>query len=211
MKLNRTFLPAAALLAAAAVFSTAAIAMNPAPAAPGSPAPAFTLPDTKGKSHNLNDFRGKFVVLEWFNDGCPFVKKHYVNGDMQATQKWAKEKGVVWLKIVSSAPGQQGHVDAEGGNKLIAEWKINSTAMLLDPEGTVGRKFGARTTPHMFVIDPQGTVIYNGAIDSNRSANPADVPGATNFVRQALTEALAGKPVSTPSTQPYGCSVKYAN
>ncbi|MCU0315984.1 MAG: thioredoxin family protein [Fimbriimonadaceae bacterium] len=175
----------------------------------GAVAPAFTLPDSNGKSHNLKDFSGKYVVLEWTNHQCPFVVKHYKNGDMQATQKWAADKGVVWLTILSSAPGKQGFLDAAGVNSLRKEQGFQSAATLLDPQGTVGRAYAARTTPHMFVIDPKGTVIYMGAIDSNSSANPADIKGARNHVRAALEEAMAGKAVSIPSSQPYGCSVKY--
>lgn len=190
----------------------AALAMAQQTASPvkvGESAPAFTLADTNGKSHSLSDFKGKFVVLEWTNHQCPFVVKHYKNGDMQRTQAWAKEKGVVWLSIVSSAPGKQGHVTAEQGNGLMKEKGFHSAAMLLDPSGTVGKAYGARTTPHMFVICPKGMIRYMGAIDDNRSSNPDDVKGARNHVRAALEELMAGKEVSVPATQPYGCSVKY--
>jgi peroxiredoxin len=176
----------------------------------GAPAPAFTLPDVAGKSHNLSDFAGKYVVLEWTNYGCPYVVRHYKDGHMQSLQAKAKEKGVVWLSVVSSAPGTQGYVTAETGTKLFADQGFKSAGLLLDPAGTVGKTYGAKTTPHMYVIDPKGVLIYNGAIDSIRSADAADNAKATNYVMQALEESMAGKPVSVPTTQPYGCSVKYA-
>jgi peroxiredoxin len=172
-------------------------------------APAFTATDTNGKSHSLADFRGKHVVLEWHNHDCPYVKKHYREGHMQATQKWAAEKGVVWLLVVSSAEGKQGYVDAAAGNAMMKSGGYNAAAMLLDPSGTIGRAYGARTTPHMFLISPEGKVLYNGAIDDNSSGNTAAIAGSRNHIREAVSEALAGKPVSVPSSQPYGCSVKY--
>jgi peroxiredoxin len=175
----------------------------------GSPAPAFTLTDTKGKQHNLADFKGKYVVLEWVNFGCPFVKKHYESGNMQATQKKAVEKGVVWLSVCSSAKFKQGHMSAADWNEEIAERKLASTAVLLDENGDVGKTYGAKTTPHMYVVNPDGVLIYKGAIDNKPSSNKDDIPGAKNYVLAALDESLAGKPVSTPSTQSYGCSVKY--
>ena len=175
----------------------------------GSPAPAFTLTDTKGKQHNLADFKGKYVVLEWVNLGCPFVKKHYESGNMQATQKKAVEKGVVWLSVCSSADGKQGHMAAADWNEEIADRKLASTAVLIDESGTVGRSYGAKTTPHMYIINPDGVLVYKGAIDDKPSTNKDDIPGARNYVLAALDESMAGKPVSTASTTPYGCSVKY--
>lgn len=175
----------------------------------GAPAPNFTLPATTGKTFTLDAFKGKFVVLEWTNNGCPYVRKHYGSGNMQALQKWATEKGVIWLSIVSSAEGKQGYVTAEEGQALVKSQGINSTAYLLDPQGRVGRLYGAKSTPHMFVIDPKGTVIYNGAIDDTPTARPADIKTAKNYVRAALEEALSGKPVSIATSQPYGCSMKY--
>jgi peroxiredoxin len=175
----------------------------------GSPAPAWTLSDSKGQEHSLADFKGKFVVMEWSNHECPFVVKHYRTGNMQKLQGWATEKGVVWLTVVSSAPGKQGYVDGPGANALMADKGHKSTAMLLDPTGTTGKAYGAKTTPHMFVIDREGKLIYMGGIDDKRTPDPADVPGARNHVRAALEEALAGKPVSVPTSPPYGCSVKY--
>ena len=176
---------------------------------PGEAAPEFTLTDSKGTSHNLSDFRGKLVVLEWLNHECPFVKKHYSGGDMQKLQKEYTDKGVVWLSIISSAPGKQGHRTGPQAEADTKDKNASPTAVLLDPAGTVGQKYGAKTTPEMFVIDKEGKVIYAGAIDSIKSTNAADVAKAENHVRQALDAALAGKPVPTPKTTPYGCSVKY--
>ena len=175
----------------------------------GSPAPAFTLTDTKGKQHNLADYKGKYVVLEWVNLGCPFVKKHYESGNMQATQKKAVAKGVVWLSVNSSAKWKQGHMSPSAWNDEIADRKISSTAVLLDESGQVGRAYGAKTTPHMYIVNPQGVLIYKGAIDDQPTTNKDSIPGARNYVLAALDESLAGKPVSTASTQSYGCSVKY--
>jgi peroxiredoxin len=194
----------------AAVLATALV--MPAAAKPqiGQPAPAFTAVDSNGKKHSLADFRGKTVVLEWTNAQCPFVVKHYKEGHMQKLQRDATARGVVWLAINSGAPGKQGHVDAAGANKVKADQKWGATAYLLDPNGAIGKAYDARTTPHMFVIDPKGNLAYMGAIDSIRSSNTADVAKAENYVTAALTAIAAGKPVATPVTQPYGCSVKYA-
>lgn len=175
----------------------------------GKPAPAFTLTDSNGKKHNLADFKGKFVVLEWVNYDCPFVRKHYNSGNMQSLQKAYTEKGIVWLSVNSSAAGKQGNFAPEKINTLIKEKGAQPSAYLIDSDGQVGRLYGARTTPHMYIINPQGELIYNGAIDDKPSADPADIGTAKNFVRTALDEALAGKPVTTSATQPYGCSVKY--
>jgi hypothetical protein len=175
----------------------------------GSPAPAFTLTDTKGKQHSLADFKGKYVVLEWVNFGCPFVKKHYESGNMQSTQKKAVDKGVVWLSVCSSASGKQGHLSAADWNEEIAERKLASTAVLIDENGAVGKTYGAKTTPHMYIINPNGVLVYKGAIDNKPSTNKGDIPGAKNYVLAALDESLSGKPVSMASTQSYGCSVKY--
>jgi len=176
---------------------------------PGEEAPTFTLTDSKGTSQSLSDFRGKFVVLEWLNHDCPFVKKHYGSGNMQKLQKEYTAKGVVWLSIISSAPGKQGHRTGPQADADTKDKNASPTAVLLDPAGEVGQKYGAKTTPHMFVLDKEGKVIYAGAIDSINSTNPADVAKAENHIRQTLDAALAGKPVLTPSTKPYGCSVKY--
>lgn len=173
----------------------------------GLDAPAFTLSSTAGKSYSLSDFKGKYVVLEWSNHDCPYVVRHYATGNMQATQKWAREKGAVWMTIVSSAPGKQGHVTAEQGEALIQKKGHQIDAMLLDPTGDVGRAYFAKTTPHMFVISPDQKVIYAGAIDDRPSGG--DDGAVRNHVKEALTEAMAGLPVSLGTSRPYGCSVKY--
>lgn len=175
----------------------------------GSLAPSFTLTDTNGKQHNLADYKGKYVVLEWVNLGCPYVKQHYDSGNMQATQKQAIDKGVVWLSICSSGRWKQGHLSATAWNEAIAGRKIASTAVLIDESGTVGKAFGAKTTPHMFIINPDGVLIYQGAINDKPPARKASFEGTRNHVLAALDESLAGKPVSIAATQPYGCSVKY--
>ena len=176
----------------------------------GSAAPAFTLKDSTGKEHSLSDFKGKFVVLEWFNEGCPFVKKHYTSGNMQKLQGEYTGKDVVWLSINSSAPGEQGHMTTDSAPKTISDWKIKSTKILFDHDGKVGKMYGAKTTPHMFVIDKEGKLVYQGAIDSKPTANTADIDSAENYVKVALDSTMAGKPVENASTKPYGCSVKYA-
>lgn len=176
----------------------------------GEPAPGFTGTDSKGKTHTLADYRGRFVVLEWHNRDCPYVKKHYGAGNMQALQTEWTGKGVVWLTIISSAPGQQGHQSPEAANAYFAEQKWAASAVILDPEGKIGRLYDAKTTPHMYVIDPAGNLVYNGAIDDKPTSDAADIPTAKSFIAAALTEAMAGKPVSTPTSRPYGCSVKYA-
>ena len=176
---------------------------------PGEEAPDFTLTDSKGTSHKLSDFRGKIVVLEWLNHECPFVKKHYSGGDMQKLQKEYTAKGVVWLSIISSAPGKQGHRTGPQAEADTKDKNAAPTAVLLDPSGEVGKKYDAKTTPEMFVLDKEGKILYAGAIDSIKSTDSADIAKAENHVRQALDAALAGQPVPTPKTKPYGCSVKY--
>ena len=187
------------------------VATGTAVAAPqvGQPAPEFTLTDSNGQSHKLSDFKGKFVVLEWLNHGCPFVVKHYESGNMQNLQKEYTGKDVVWLSIVSSAPGKQGHMSPEETNRAKAEKGSAATAVLLDEDGTVGKLYDAKVTPELYVINPAGVLVYAGAIDDKKSTDPADVAGAKNYVKQALDEAMAGKPVSEPSITAYGCSVKY--
>ncbi len=175
----------------------------------GSAAPAFSLKDAKGKTHALADYKGKHVVLEWFNSECPFVKKHYSGGNMQKLQEEFAGKDVVWMSINSSAKGKEGHLTPEQATKQIADWKMNNTTLLLDEDGKVGQEYGAKNTPHMFIINPEGNLIYQGAIDSKATPNAADIANSTNYVKVALEEALAGKPVSNASTKPYGCSVKY--
>lgn len=176
---------------------------------PGQEAPDFTLNDSKGQPRKLSEFRGKIVVLEWLNHDCPFVKKHYGSGNMQKLQKEYTAKGVVWLSILSSAPGKQGHRTGPQADADTKDKSASPTAVLLDPAGEVGQKYEAKTTPDMFVINQEGKVIYAGAIDSIRSTDSADIAKAENYVRQTLDAALAGKPVPTPKTTPYGCSVKY--
>jgi peroxiredoxin len=177
----------------------------------GEPAPDFQATDSNGQQHKLSHYRGKFVVLEWHNNGCPYTRKHYESGNMQRLQKDWTGKGVVWFTIISSAPSQQGYVTAQQENDYLKEMKAVPTAVLLDPQGDVGRLYSAKTTPHMFVIDPAGVLIYDGAIDDKPTTDQADIQGAKNYVSQTLEEAVAGKPVSTPTTRPYGCSVKYAH
>jgi peroxiredoxin len=177
----------------------------------GQPAPAFKVKDTNGKLVKLADFKGKHVVLEWTNPNCPFVVKHYGTQNMQGLQKDATAKDVVWLSISSTAPG---HVDYLAAKDLVAKyqsWGAGSSALLMDDDGRVGKSYAARTTPHMYIIDPKGVLVYAGGIDDKRSANPADVATAKNFVKASLAELLAGKPVSTPTSAPYGCSIKYAS
>lgn len=175
----------------------------------GQAAPAFTLKDASGKTVSLADYRGKHVVLEWTNPGCPFVQKHYNSGNMPATQKDAMGKGVVWLAINSTETQSRDYLEPA---KLVA-WKkerqSTPNAILMDEEGTVGKAYGARTTPHMYIINPQGQLIYAGGIDSIPSASTDDIAKATNYVKVAVGEALAGKPLSVSSTRPYGCSIKY--
>jgi AhpC/TSA family len=177
----------------------------------GEPAPDFQATDSNGQQHKLSQCRGKFVVLEWHNNGCPYTRKHYQSGNMQRLQKDWTGKGVVWFTLISSGPGQQGYVTAQQENDYLKEMKAVPTAALLDPQGDVGRLYSAKTTPHMFVIDPAGVLIYDGAIDDKPTTDQADIQGAKNYVSQTLEEAVAGKPVSTPTTRPYGCSVKYAH
>jgi peroxiredoxin len=174
----------------------------------GQAAPAFSVADTNGKTHSLEQYRGKWVVLEWLNHDCPYVRKHYNGGAMQALQKKYAGK-VVWLSIVSSAPGKQGHFSNERANELTKEKNASPSAVLVDAPGTVGRAYGARTTPHMFVINPQGNIVYMGGIDDKPTSRAADLQTARPHVDIALQEAMAGKPVTVPSSQPYGCSVKY--
>ena len=175
----------------------------------GKKAPDFTLPDAAGAEHTLSDFEGKYVVLEWLNHDCPFVVKHYATGNMQMLQEKYRDQGVVWLTIISSAPGKQGHLEPDEAKKVTREKQARPTAVLLDPEGTVGRAYDARVTPHMYIIDPDGMLRYMGAIDDRPTANHADVEGARNFVSEALDLLLEGRDVEVTSHQPYGCTVKY--
>jgi peroxiredoxin len=176
----------------------------------GDPAPDFSLPGHDGKTWKLSDFRGKHVVLEWFNDGCPYVKKHYESKNMQNLQREFAARDVVWLSMISSAPGSQGHVDAQGASELLKKHDASPKATLLDPDGKVGRMFDARTTPHMYIIDPAGKLVYQGAIDDNPSASIKTVATAKPIFAEALRASLDGKPIAVATTKPYGCSVKYA-
>lgn len=175
----------------------------------GKPAPDFSLTGTDGKTWRLAEQKGKAVVLEWFNEGCPFVQKHYTSGNMQKLQKEYVAKGVVWMTILSSAPGKQGYVTAPQLGKDLVRLNSAGSIGLVDPTGTVGKAFDAKTTPHLFVISPAGVLVYDGAIDDNSSADPKTIPGAKNYIRSALDSVLKGEPVKEASTKPYGCSVKY--
>jgi peroxiredoxin len=177
----------------------------------GEAAPDFTATASNGKTVHLADYRGKYVVLEWHNNGCPYVGKHYRSGNMQKLQKEWTSRGVVWFTVLSSAPGKQGYVTASEENDYMAKMQAAPTAALLDPSGEIGHLYDAKTSPQMVVINPEGTLIYSGAIDDRPTTDLQDVQGATNYVSLALEESMAGKPVQTPTTRPYGCSVKYAD
>ncbi len=177
----------------------------------GDPAPEFTATASNGKTVHLSDYRGKYVVLEWHNNGCPYVGKHYKSGNMQRLQKEWTGQGVGWFSILSSAPGKQGYVTASEENEYLEKMQAAPTAALLDPTGEIGHLYDAKTSPQMVVINPQGVVIYSGAIDDKPTTDVQDIPNATNYVSLALRQAMAGKPVETPATRPYGCSVKYAD
>ncbi len=199
--------PASTLIVAAALCAVSWAALAGITA--GEAAPDFTLTDIQGKPQKLSGYRGKYVVLEWFNSECPFVQKHYGSGNMQALQKRYGDKGVVWLTINSTSTDSSNYRDPARSQQIAKDWKMTPSALMLDPEGKVGRQFGAQTTPHMWVIDPSGKVIYAGGIDDRATFRPADVKDARNFVAAALDESMAGKAVSVPAAAPYGCSVKY--
>lgn len=196
-------------LASVLVFSAPAFAKI----ATGSTVSDMAVVDSNGVTHNLSDFEGQRVILEWTNEGCPYVKKHYKSNNMQALQReaTASETETVWLSVISSAPGKQGHKDGNGANQTVERYAAAPTAVILDEEGTMGRAFSARTTPHMYIIDADQTLVYQGAIDDNSSSSVATIDGATNYVRAALADLDAGRAVATTDTQPYGCSVKYAS
>lgn len=196
-------LAAAALVAFSAAASAAATV--------GQSAPAFSATDTTGKAVSMADFKGRTVVLEWVNPGCPFVRKHYDSANLPATQKRAVAQGVVWLAVNSTNAGASDYLAPAAMGAWMKDKGAAATATLMDPDGRLGRAYGARTTPHLYVIDPQGTLVYAGAIDSKPSANPADIRTATNYVDQAVAAVTAGKPVAPAATQPYGCSIKYAD
>jgi peroxiredoxin len=199
-----------AALCLGAVLGITVSAQNIAPATIGQPAPDFTLQGGDGKPHSLADFKGKYVVLEWTNPQCPFVHKFYDSGTMQKLQKEETAKGVAWLRINSGAQGHEGYQTISDLAAYVKAHNVAATESLLDPDGKVGHAYGARTTPHMFVIDPKGVLIYAGGIDDTPSPDPATLATAKNYVTAALDEAMAGKPVTTPTARPYGCPVKYA-
>ena len=172
-------------------------------------APDFSLVNTKGESVSLSDYKGKYVILEWTNHQCPYVVKHYGSDNMQGLQKKYTGKDVTWLSIISSAPGKQGHVSAAEADALTTSRNANPTHVLFDPEGDVGKAYGAKTTPHMYIIDPEGMLRYAGAIDSIKSANPADIAKADNYLDIGMETLMAGKQVADKLTPPYGCSIKY--
>lgn len=175
----------------------------------GKPAPAFSGSDTTGATVQLSDLKGKTVILEWTNHGCPYVQKHYSSGNMQSLQKDTTTDGVVWLSVISSAPGTQGNVSPAEADELTNSRDASPSHVILDPSGEIGHAYSAKVTPHMYIIDPEGTLVYMGGIDDKPTANPADIPGATNYVRAALTDMDAGRPVAQSVTKPYGCTVKY--
>jgi peroxiredoxin len=197
----------AAILAAAAL--SIALAFSARAAQIGSQAPDFHGTDSSGKTQSLDEYRGKFVVLEWHNHDCPYTVKHYKSGNMQSLQKQWTAKGVVWFTVISSAPGEQGYVDAGAENAYMTKMEAKPTAAILDPSGVIGHLYGAKTTPNMFIIDPSGKMIYAGAIDDHATTDVSDISASKNYVSAALTEAMNGQPVQTAYTRPYGCSVKY--
>lgn len=188
------------LLISLAALATQAIA---------APAPTFTATDSTGRTHNLSDYKGKIVVLEWFNNQCPYVKKHYETHNMQNLQKKYRDQGVVWLMVNSSAPGKQGSLSNEKVQELWKKWEIAADAYLQDASGTIGKTYGAKATPHMYVISAAGELVYQGAIDDNDSSSHSSVASAKNYVSQVLDELLTGKTVTVKSTEAYGCSIKY--
>jgi hypothetical protein len=202
---------AAALLLAACAVSAYAVTARAADDEPkvGQPAPEFTAVDSQGKTRRLDDFRGKTVVLEWTNADCPYTRKHYTSGNMQSLQSLARAHGVIWLSVISSAPGKQGYVNGAGADELSRSRNAVPTAVLLDPSGALGRLYHAKTTPHMFVIDANGELRYMGGIDSIATADVADIQTAEPYLKEAMLAVVDDKPVARPVTRPYGCSVKY--
>ena len=197
---------------AAAIILAVTLAASPAFAVkPGDAAPDFRGTDSTGKTQTLSQYKGKYVVLEWANRGCPYERKHYESGNMEALQKQWTAKGVVWLSIISSSPGTQGYVTPAEENEYLKTMHAAPTAAILDPTGVIGHLYEAKTTPHMFVIDPSGKLVYEGAIDDKPTPDVADIKIARNYLNEALGASMAGKPVPTAVTRPYGCSVKYAN
>jgi len=209
MKLTKTFRTLTPILAGAVALTVATAALaNPKI---GQDAPAFTGTDSNGKQISLKDFKGKTVVLEWTNHDCPYVRRHYATGNMQKLQKEATTSDVVWLSVISSAPGRQGHVSGKQANELSVSRKASPTKVILDPNGTIGRQYAARTTPHMYIVNATGTLVYKGGIDDNPTSWGEIEPDTKNYVRLALSEMKAGKKISKASTRPYGCSVKYGS
>jgi len=209
---NRTFL----LLALAIGASYTATACTESEAAPvpesppvNQPAPAFTVTDTKGKTHSLDSYRGKWVVLEWFNHDCPYTKKHYKSDNMQALQREYTAKNVVWISVISSAPGKDGYGSAADIDQQMIEKKAAPSFVVRDTAGVLGRMYGARNTPQLFAIDPEGVLRYAGAIDDKPTSKAKDVQGAKNYLKAALDAGLAGQPIAVSTSQPYGCDVKY--
>jgi peroxiredoxin len=203
MKRSRMYLSAVLFLVVGMI--------SPGGAAPevGKPAPVFSGKGSDGKDYSLADYKGKFVVLEWYNKDCPFIHKHYDSGNMQKLQDAYAKKGVIWLEIASNAEGHEGYMTPAEAQDNRAKVGSKALATVLDPDGKIGRAYGAKTTPHMFVIDPKGILIYQGAIDDHNSADAEDIPHSKNYVAAALDEAMTGKPVTVASTHPYGCGVKY--
>lgn len=175
----------------------------------GEPAPDFSVVDAYGTTRTLGDFEGKFVILEWLNHGCPFIKKHYNGNNMQQLQKKYTEQGVVWLSVISSAPGEQGYLEPEDAQEVVKEKNASPTAVLLDTDGTMGRSYGARVTPHMFIINPDGVLEYNGAIDDRPTTKVKDLEGARNYIVEAMDALMNGEEIAVHTNRPYGCTVKY--
>ena len=198
-----------AAISAALAFCVALILTAAQAARVGERAPDFTATDSNGQTHKLSEYLGKYVVLEWTNRGCPYTRKYYSSGNMQNLQREWTAKGVVWLTVASSAPGEEGYVTAADENSYLKQANAAPTAALLDPDGALGHLYDAKTTPDMYVINPHGILIYQGAIDDRPSTDPSDIRGAKNYVSLALDEAMAGKPIAVMASQPYGCSVKY--
>lgn len=197
-------------LAATALALASGAAFAQSAAKPGAKAPDFSVVDVDGKLQKLSDYAGKTVILEWTNHDCPYVRKHYGSATMQSLQKDMAKEGVVWLSVISSPAGEQGHVDAARAKELTRTRDAAPASILLDPQSKLARAYGAQTTPHMYIVDPKGTLAYAGAIDDKPSSSPASLTGARSYVRQAVAELEAGKPVSEPATKAYGCAVKYA-
>jgi peroxiredoxin len=197
-------------LAATALALASGAAFAQSAAKPGAKAPDFSVVDVDGKLQKLSDYAGKTVILEWTNHDCPYVRKHYNSATMQTLQKDMAKEGIVWLSVISSPAGEQGHVDAAKAKELSKSRDAAPASILLDPQSKLARAYGAQTTPHMYIVDPKGTLAYAGAIDDKPSSSPASLTGARSYVRQAVAELKAGKPVSEPATKAYGCVVKYA-